>query len=65
MNNDAIEILELILEIRGLEKEISTYYNSTEENIEQDNTVRANFLHVKTDTGRLSCTKPNLQNQPG
>lgn len=63
MNADTKEILELILEIRGLEKLISTYYQSTEEYIEEDQCVRANFLHVKTDTGRLSSTKPNLQNQ--
>lgn len=58
------EIIELILEKRGLDKLISTYYKGTLENIEEDSCVRAQFLHTSTGTFRTSCTKPNLQNQP-
>jgi len=67
------KIADKILKIRELRKQISTYYDSTEELIyEEDSCVHAQFSHCGygdgtgggTDTGRLSCTKPNIQNQP-
>jgi DNA polymerase-1 len=62
---DASEIASLLLEIRGLQKQIATYYDSTEAVIyESDNAVHASFIHVQTDTSRSSCKNPNLQNQP-
>lgn len=57
------EILEIILEQRGLQKLISTYYEGTLEMIEEDGCVHARFLHTKTGTFRTSCVGVNLQNQ--
>ncbi len=61
---DAIKIINLILEIRGCEKMLSTYYNSTQEQIEEDGMIRSDFVQVLTATGRTSCKNINLQNQP-
>ena len=61
--NKSKEILELLLERRGLTKLLSTYYQATEEMIEEDGMVRARFLHTKTSTFRTSCVGINLQNQ--
>ena len=65
IKNDAKRILELVLEQRGLQKLISTYYKGTAEMIEDDGLIRARFIHVKTTTGRTSCVGVNLQNQSG
>jgi DNA polymerase I-like protein with 3'-5' exonuclease and polymerase domains len=61
---DAKKVIGLILEIRGLEKQIGTYYEGLEELIYPDECVHAQFNHCATDTARLSSNKPNLQNQP-
>jgi DNA polymerase-1 len=61
---DAAEIARLILRSRTLKKQISTYYDSTEELIYDDGCVHAQFNHADTDTGRLASKLPNLQNQP-
>lgn len=61
----AKQIAEKILKIRGLKKQLSTYYISTEELIyDCDSCVHPQFSHVATDTGRLGCKAPNVQNQP-
>lgn len=61
----AHQIAGLILEIRGLEKKISTYYTATEDLIyDIDHCVHPQFNHTATETGRLSCKSPNIQNQP-
>ena len=61
---DQIDILTVILTIRALQKEVSTYYENIYKYIYNNNFVHANFTHVKTSTGRLNCSSPNLQNQP-
>ena len=58
------KIITFILEIRKLEKLLSTYYYTTEEAIEDDNCIHSNFIQVLTTTGRTSCKAINLQNQP-
>lgn len=63
-NKDLKETLELILEIRGLEKILTTYYEGIEDLIYPDGCVRTQFQHVDTRTGRLSSRNPNIQNQP-
>jgi len=60
----AAEICQLILKSRELRKQISTYYDSTLAFLYDDNRVHAQYIGVQTDTGRLSCKNPNLQNQP-
>ena len=72
---DAVKIANLLLKIRELNKLLSTYYYSVESYIdENDLRIRPQFSHCGyeiynsvgggTKTARLSCTKPNLQNQP-
>lgn len=75
-NIDAAKIAEHMLEVRGLEKLIGTYYDGTEKFIyEKDSCVHQQLCHCGyekdngvgggTGTGRLSCKGPNMQNQPG
>lgn len=60
----AKKIASLMLEIRQLSKELSTYYTSVEELIYPDGCVHPQFNHTATATGRLSCKGPNVQNSP-
>ncbi len=59
----AATIANVMLEIRGLNKLLSTYYNSVEDLIYPDGYVHPQFNHVATATGRLSAKNPNVQNQ--
>lgn len=59
------EVLSLILEIRGLNKLLGTYYRGLLELIEDDQCVRGQYQHVITVTGRTSMKSPNLQNISG
>jgi DNA polymerase I-like protein with 3'-5' exonuclease and polymerase domains len=75
-DTDAGKIAALMLEIRGLEKELSTYYIGTVKFIhDHDGCIHPQFSHCGyerepgdigggTNTGRLSCTKPNMQQIP-
>jgi DNA polymerase I-like protein with 3'-5' exonuclease and polymerase domains len=64
-NKAAQEFATILMKIRGKEKQLSTYYDSTEELIyDSDDCVHPKFIHVETDTGRLSSKSPNAQNQP-
>jgi len=64
-HTEAKEIAEIILKIRQLNKELSTYFDSTREVVHDiDNCIHPNFIHVWTDTGRLSHRNPNVGNQP-
>ncbi len=62
---DISNICALLLEIRGLEKSISTYYESINDLVyDCDSCIHGKFNHVATQTGRLSSNDPNLQNVP-
>jgi DNA polymerase I-like protein with 3'-5' exonuclease and polymerase domains len=51
-----------ILDIRQLQKDFKTYYvGFSKLRWPTDGMIHANFIHCKTDTGRLSCRNPNLQ----
>lgn len=63
-NKSVSDLADLILEIRGLTKQLSTYYNNVKELIYTDSLVHPSFIHVETDTSRLSSRNPNIQNQP-
>ncbi len=63
--NPAIQIIELILKSRGLNKEIGTYYEGMLDKIYPDGMIRTSFNHISTSTGRLSSNNPNLQNISG
>lgn len=53
----------LILDLRKLSKQRETYYENLKELLFPDNKVYPNINMVSTKTGRLSCNKPNIQNQ--
>lgn len=74
---DARIIASKMLEVRGLEKQIKTYYEGVSKYVyDWDSCVHPSFSHCGygdhnteqagggTQTGRLSCTRPNLQNVP-
>lgn len=54
----------LILEYRGWQKAVSSLYESMIEKVSPDGRVRPDFKPHGTKTGRLSCSKPNLQQIP-
>lgn len=49
---------------RALDKEFSTYAESLPKLIHADGRVHPNLHQTSTNTGRLSSSEPNLQNQP-
>jgi DNA polymerase-1 len=54
-----------MLQYRTLDKQVNTYYEALEKRIfDTDSCVHAEFTHVDSSTGRLSCQNPNVQNQP-
>ncbi len=63
-DSEGAKLAELLLQIRGLRKELSTYYVGIEGLMYIDSTVHATFHHAQTETGRLSSSNPNVQNVP-
>ena len=57
-------ILEKILESRRLLKLRGTYVDGLLKRADKNNRVHASFNLFGTETGRLSCSNPNLQNIP-
>ncbi len=57
-------IIGLILEFRTLEKLRSTYLEPLPEKVGSDGRLHTTFNQLATATGRLSSSKPNLQNIP-
>jgi len=53
-----------LLELKKLQKNLSTYGEKWLARIADDGRLRAKFLTMGTVTGRTACTKPNLQNIP-
>ncbi len=59
------EIIEKILDYRGLKKLLSTYINALPQLINpQTGKIHTSFNQTVTATGRLSSSNPNLQNIP-
>jgi len=56
------EFCDLVLEYRALGKDLNTYYIGYSDLTWHDGCIHPSLSHVGTDTGRLSCSKPNLQN---
>lgn len=57
-------IVPKILEYRNLTKLASTYIEGMKPLIADDGRIHCHFQQTVTQTGRISCTEPNLQNIP-
>lgn len=58
-------VIEMILEYRGLQKALSSYGKNTLEHInKRTKRIHADFNQLRADTGRFSCSNPNLQQIP-
>lgn len=58
-------LVQLVLEYRRLEKDLSTYYQGYSDLVWNDGCIHPSLEHCSTATGRLSCARPNLQNCSG
>lgn len=58
------DIVPLILEYRKYKKLLSSFFEPLMGFVDGDGKVRPSFNNVGTRTGRLSCSKPNLQQLP-
>jgi len=56
------KFIKLVLKYRALQKDYKTYYIGYADLTWDDDCLHPTLSHVGTDTGRLSCSKPNLQN---
>lgn len=62
---DQHPVIEKILEYRGLQKALSSYGKNTLEHINKHTKrIHADFNQLRADTGRFSCSNPNLQQIP-
>ncbi len=61
---DEHPVVKTISEWRKAEKLYSTYTTSILERLDSQNVLHTDLQQVGTNTGRLSCKNPNLQNQP-
>jgi DNA polymerase I-like protein with 3'-5' exonuclease and polymerase domains len=66
MGDECPEVIDHLLTYRKASKLISTYLKVYEEKCDagDHHCLRTNFNQASTDTGRLSSSGPNLQNQP-
>lgn len=51
------------LAFKGIEKLLSTYINPLQEQPDASGRIHCS-MNLNTETGRISCRRPNLQNQP-
>lgn len=58
-----IPIIKNILEYKKNSKLLNTYFYGIRDNLYKER-VRCNFRQIEAVTGRMSCSNPNLQNQP-
>lgn len=59
-----IEFLKALLELRKYNKYMDTYVQGIQKVVCKDGRVRCTFNLHGTETGRLSCSEPNMQNIP-
>jgi DNA polymerase-1 len=57
-------VAEQVLEYRGYQKAVSSYWKAYIEHVSPDGRIRPNFNLHRTKTHRLSCDTPNLQQIP-
>ncbi|TVZ53035.1 DNA polymerase I [Dokdonia sp. Hel_I_53] len=58
------EIIQKVLDYRGLSKLKSTYVDALPEQVASDGRVHTDYMQTVAATGRLSSNNPNLQNIP-
>jgi DNA polymerase I-like protein with 3'-5' exonuclease and polymerase domains len=58
-------LLRGIAELRDLSKQIKTYFKGYSKLVWTDGCIHGSLNHTQTETGRLSSSKPNLQNISG
>lgn len=61
----ASQFIEWVEELRDLKKQVSTYFKGYSSLVWQDGCIHGSLNHTGTETGRLTSTKPNLQNISG
>ena len=66
VQSDVHTLILLIIELRKVSKELNTYISaySKKHTWEHSSTINCVFNHASTSTGRLSSSKPNMQNIP-
>lgn len=63
-NYDAVEFLTKVMRLSAVSSYLSTFVGSIQTLTQANGMLHANFNQTITATGRLSSTKPNLQNMP-
>lgn len=63
-SGDAKEFVEKLQRLSSISSYLSNFVGGINTFKQSDNILHPNFNQCITATGRLSCTKPNLQNQP-
>lgn len=64
LKDNAREFLEALKEYNAISTYLSSFVEGIRKNIRDDYLLHTNFNQCVTATGRLSSTRPNLQNQP-
>lgn len=59
---DDTGLIENILKLREFKKQLSTYFEGYAQLVFPDGCIHGSLNHCQTNTGRLSSSKPNLQN---
>ena len=59
-----IKLIDLILELRSVEKQLKTYVIGISNQVQDDGRVHCTYLLHGTVTGRLASREPNMQNIP-
>lgn len=62
--NDGVEMCRYMLEYSKLDKLKGTFVNGIIEKLYEDGRCHPNFNQIGTDSGRISCSEPNLQQLP-
>lgn len=62
LSSKAREVIEMLLDLRRIKKDYSTYFKGYLDLVWDDGCIHGNINHCSTATGRLSSTAPNLQN---
>jgi len=63
-NKTQQQVIDMIKELSRLEKLKGTYFDGMQKEIRTDGRIHHNLNQTVTVTGRLSCSKPNLQQLP-